>query len=52
MSAAPDASGVVLHERRGSVLTTVITTAINRLAQKNTVDPEGARRSYCSRASR
>ncbi|GAX57515.1 hypothetical protein SO3561_09085 [Streptomyces olivochromogenes] len=29
MSAAPDASGVVLHERRGSVLTIAI--AINRL---------------------
>ncbi|MFF4519531.1 hypothetical protein [Streptomyces mirabilis] len=38
MSAAPDPSGAVLHEPRGSVLT----IAINRLAQKNAADPEGA----------
>lgn len=38
MSIAPDASGVVLHERCGSVTT----IAINRLAQKNDVDHEGA----------
>ncbi|SFF95281.1 hypothetical protein SAMN02787118_11418 [Streptomyces mirabilis] len=38
MSAAPDRSGVALHERRGSVLT----IAINRLAQKHAVDHEGA----------
>ncbi|KPI00849.1 hypothetical protein OK006_8158 [Actinobacteria bacterium OK006] len=40
MSAAPDASGAVLHEPRGSVLTIAI--AINRLAQKNADGPEGA----------
>ncbi|MGW0729418.1 hypothetical protein [Streptomyces sp. GbtcB7] len=42
MSTTPDASGVVLHERRDSVLTTAITapTSVPR------------RRSYCSRASR
>lgn len=38
MSAAPDPSGAVLHEPRGSVLT----IAINRLAQKNAGGPEGA----------
>ncbi|MCT9112546.1 hypothetical protein ACFWD7_31560 [Streptomyces mirabilis] len=42
MSIAPDASGVVLHERRGSVTTIAVTIAINRLAQKNAVDYEGA----------
>ncbi|MFE2688767.1 hypothetical protein [Streptomyces mirabilis] len=42
MSEAPDASGVVLHERRGSVTTIAITNAINRPAQKNAVDHEGA----------
>ncbi|MGW1506048.1 hypothetical protein ACWCQW_47635 [Streptomyces mirabilis] len=42
MSAAPDASGVVLHERRGSVTTIAITNTINRPAQKNAVDHEGA----------
>ncbi|MET7899149.1 hypothetical protein [Streptomyces mirabilis] len=42
MSTTPDASGVVLHERRGSVTTIAVTIAINRLAQKNAVDHEGA----------
>jgi hypothetical protein len=42
MSIAPDASGVVLHERCGSVTTIAVTIAINRLAQKNDVDHEGA----------
>ncbi|MFD8930058.1 hypothetical protein [Streptomyces mirabilis] len=40
MSAAPDPSGAVLHEPRGSVLTIAI--ALNRLAQKNAVVPAGA----------
>lgn len=42
MSIAPDASGVVLHERCGSVTTIAVTIAINRPAQKNAVDHEGA----------
>ncbi|MFF3584411.1 hypothetical protein [Streptomyces mirabilis] len=42
MSTTPDASGVVLHEHRGSVTTVAVTIAINRLAQKNAVDHEGA----------
>ncbi|MGW1760263.1 hypothetical protein [Streptomyces mirabilis] len=42
MSTTPDASGVVLHEHRGSVTTIAVTIAINRLAQKYAVDHEGA----------
>jgi hypothetical protein len=42
MSVAPDASGVVLHERRGNLLAISIAITNNRLAQKNAVGPEGA----------
>ncbi|MFF3147723.1 hypothetical protein ACFVRU_39905 [Streptomyces sp. NPDC057927] len=42
MSAAPDPSGAVLHEPRGSVLTIALAITVNRLAQKNAVGPEGA----------